>query len=470
MSSSERVPYPVALPVAVELARLLEAACDRLAIAGSLRRRKDDIGDLEYVAIPKMIVNPDSPTGEKVNALWWLLDTLVEEGAIEKALIVNKNGDARPRWGAKYRTVKFRDMQCDIFTAMPHNWDYIYWLRTGPGDANQAVMTLNKRYNAPFVLSAGEVFADGLKLNVAEEEDWFKLLGINVIAPASRTPEAYTRALGNSRHIYPVPLEILTEAKPEAETAHQDSFWDLRLYEDDPEKNKALSAGDAPVKEPEWQFYGSFVKYHIPYNQVYVWDSWDETGRTFKLVDEHSNEAAMFRRTMTKAGSIGQNSWLIALQEYLERYDTAKLAVLADVDGYDLAPSILYLVESPKDSGYSTEDRSIPMDSLEPTQDFVYRGDVKHYMRTLKSTDQRGRLPVGFQFIGEHKIYIGNGHSRWYRDKFILKRNTMVMTVIDLPFTLAQACGGVGIEEDDSFLADVLEEVVDILSTDRIYA
>jgi hypothetical protein len=59
MSTATRIPLTQAVTIAEEVCTTLRPFCARLEVAGSIRRRRDSIGDLELVAIPKMV-----PTGK----------------------------------------------------------------------------------------------------------------------------------------------------------------------------------------------------------------------------------------------------------------------------------------------------------------------------------------------------------------------------------------------------------------------
>lgn len=52
MSEKQKQPLSRVLSVAQEIAGALDLGCVRVEIAGSLRRQKPDIGDIEIVALP----------------------------------------------------------------------------------------------------------------------------------------------------------------------------------------------------------------------------------------------------------------------------------------------------------------------------------------------------------------------------------------------------------------------------------
>ena len=54
MSDKSRWPLKEALIVAETLREVLALRCERVDIAGSIRRRKDTVGDIELLYIPRM--------------------------------------------------------------------------------------------------------------------------------------------------------------------------------------------------------------------------------------------------------------------------------------------------------------------------------------------------------------------------------------------------------------------------------
>jgi hypothetical protein len=55
---SGSIPLPAATALAAKLVAQLAPYCERIEIAGSVRRQKDIVGDIELVVIPKMIERP----------------------------------------------------------------------------------------------------------------------------------------------------------------------------------------------------------------------------------------------------------------------------------------------------------------------------------------------------------------------------------------------------------------------------
>lgn len=111
--------------IALEVWNILKPHCDIIKIAGSIRREKPEVKDIEIVALPKMIAGKNlfGPTEKKRIGEW--RDAVYGLGIVEK-------GNA---WG-KYMQVHLaeHDINVDIF--MPDDFDY--WrqlaIRTGSAD------------------------------------------------------------------------------------------------------------------------------------------------------------------------------------------------------------------------------------------------------------------------------------------------------------------------------------------------
>ena len=67
-----------AIKIANRFINLLAHSCEKIQIAGSIRREKNDVGDIEIVAVPKMA---DVPTGNLFGDMMKgsLLDIAIED-------------------------------------------------------------------------------------------------------------------------------------------------------------------------------------------------------------------------------------------------------------------------------------------------------------------------------------------------------------------------------------------------------
>lgn len=98
MSDKQRWPLKEALIIAETLANVLELRCERIIIAGSIRRRRDTVGDIEMLYIPRFEPRKIDLINEgKVNVTDECIDELIACGQLAK----RKNVKGSEMWGAK---------------------------------------------------------------------------------------------------------------------------------------------------------------------------------------------------------------------------------------------------------------------------------------------------------------------------------------------------------------------------------
>ncbi|MCK6581081.1 MAG: hypothetical protein L6Q98_23550 [Anaerolineae bacterium] len=188
--TKQAIPAHLATRRVNEVIEDLRDLCVQIEPAGSLRRGRDMVNDVEIVALPKRRTD-----------LLARLDRWVLLGEISKAFYGGAAGKQSNRWGDKYRGFEYRGVRIEIFLADADNWGYIYWLRTGTGQANQFVMQQLLARKAPYGPLEGYWYwyPGRRKISVPDELELFRLLGImHVIPPGARREEAYrTLMTGN---------------------------------------------------------------------------------------------------------------------------------------------------------------------------------------------------------------------------------------------------------------------------------
>lgn len=145
---------------------LLSPHCDRIEIAGSIRRKKPDVKDIEIVAIPKPF------------------DTGLFESGI--ATIVNRWQKVKGTLPCKYtQRILPEGIKLDLFFADPENWGLIFAIRTGSADYSHHVLATGcvKR---GYKISGGYLFYDDKLIALPEEEDLFKRIGVPLVRPEYR--------------------------------------------------------------------------------------------------------------------------------------------------------------------------------------------------------------------------------------------------------------------------------------------
>ena len=177
-----RVPLSVAEPAAAWLARSIRACSgpifSRVEVAGSIRRRKPEVGDIEIVAEGTTCCRPDTVRG--------ILHSLrVRRGE------PNKIGAAAP-WGERYyRGVlplsNGREIGLDLFVVLrPAQWGVIYAIRTGSAEFSKAVVTRLHRYGLRSEQGCIFDVATGKTLPCSTETDFFRYAHLPWIPPELR--------------------------------------------------------------------------------------------------------------------------------------------------------------------------------------------------------------------------------------------------------------------------------------------
>ena len=167
----------------------LSPACERIEIAGSIRRETYTVGDIEIVAIPKLIPDMEAQLSlfgdppKLVSGLDILIEMLLKKKNNFRR--GDKNGPVHKNFGIDYGNEE-SDITLDLFLCDRENWGFIYALRTGPADYNQAWVTQKRKGGLlpdRYSFSGGRLYKDGLIQFAPEEKDVFDLIGGMIPAP-----------------------------------------------------------------------------------------------------------------------------------------------------------------------------------------------------------------------------------------------------------------------------------------------
>jgi len=164
-----RYPYTEAYKIALEVLEQLKPHCERLEIAGSIRRKKAEIGDIEVLAIPKpyKIGLFESGIASVINK-WKKIKGEMEYGKTKYTQRILPSG-----------------IKLDLFLAEESNWGLVFAIRTGSADYSHKVLA-NAWIRQGFKSEGGYLFRDGEKYEVREEIDLFKLIGVPYVEPENR--------------------------------------------------------------------------------------------------------------------------------------------------------------------------------------------------------------------------------------------------------------------------------------------
>lgn len=180
--------YEMAKRVAQAIVTELAPDCERIAVAGSVRRGKGNPKDIEIVYIPRVSERqigffPDMV--EEVDEFDLALDRLLARGVLLR-------DDRVKRWGEKYKRAIHvgSGMVIELFAAREDTWGYIYALRTGPADWNRKLVTRRDQGGMlpkPLMLVAGNVLRYGQFTPVPDEATFFGLFGMPCWPPEERS-------------------------------------------------------------------------------------------------------------------------------------------------------------------------------------------------------------------------------------------------------------------------------------------
>ncbi len=179
--AAERRPLDVIRPIAETLRAKLAPNAVRIEIAGSVRRGKPTVGDVEIVAL----VEPDQPTldpearPEPGRALG---DAL----AAEAALVLSRGS----RCIRVIMDVRIGPVAVDLFvTADLREWGMLYFIRTGSADFVRRALGYWKRISHGGECRDNRLYrGDGTPVETKTEAAVFAALGVKFIAPEKRMP------------------------------------------------------------------------------------------------------------------------------------------------------------------------------------------------------------------------------------------------------------------------------------------
>lgn len=179
-------PYAQALVLAQQLVAILAAACERIEIAGSLRRQKAEIGDIELVAIPRWEIARDL-FGEEMGRRSLLDAELHAWPPISGSL--TKNGE-------RYKQFTWGDLTVDLFLVSAETWGVQLAIRTGSADFSHWLVTPQAQGGAlpaGLRISEGRLWTAAQALTTIEEVDLFEKIGRPWIPPTARTAGRWRR-------------------------------------------------------------------------------------------------------------------------------------------------------------------------------------------------------------------------------------------------------------------------------------
>jgi len=137
----------------------LRPYCWDIEVAGSIRRRKEWVNDIDLVLIPR--------------DLWNLHHEIAALGSVRMS-------------GNKIMRVDMGDAQVDMYFCESETWGITLLVRTGSADHNIKLAAMAKKKGLHFSVARGIENEEGEVVASRTEEEVFSALGLNYIPPERR--------------------------------------------------------------------------------------------------------------------------------------------------------------------------------------------------------------------------------------------------------------------------------------------
>ncbi len=141
----------------------LKSFCDRIQVAGSIRRRRPFVNDIDIV----LVLKPQSA--------WEFSRKLAElnQGTV--------------RQSAKITTIRVLNESIDLYFATPETWATLLLIRTGSKENNIKLCTMAQKKNWKLHANGDGLFNDkGERVAGDTEESIYKALGVKYQTPEER--------------------------------------------------------------------------------------------------------------------------------------------------------------------------------------------------------------------------------------------------------------------------------------------
>lgn len=169
--------YTTAKKIADTVVELLSPHCERIEIAGSIRRECEIIGDIEIVLIPKPYETGLFSSG--------IAKVLNQWEKVKGELVYGKCKYTQRVLPSSIIGVEGKRVMLDVFIADPTNWGLIFAIRTGSAEYSHEILA--KRWvSRGYKSEGGHLVYKGKEYDVPEEKDLFERIGLPYCEPKNR--------------------------------------------------------------------------------------------------------------------------------------------------------------------------------------------------------------------------------------------------------------------------------------------
>jgi DNA polymerase/3'-5' exonuclease PolX len=146
--------------LAQEIVEQIRPHCERIEVAGSIRRKKSEVNDIDLVLIPKPLI-------------WHRIIATLQRNMGAKVV---KRGDSIAQ-------LIIKEVNVDLYVATPQTWGALLLIRTGSAEHNIKLSKL--AINMRMKLTHSGLIKDG-KVIASTEKEIFETLGISYVEPEER--------------------------------------------------------------------------------------------------------------------------------------------------------------------------------------------------------------------------------------------------------------------------------------------
>lgn len=178
---------PQARALAGKIIESMRPFCERVEVAGSIRRGKPEVKDIEIVAIPRQGEPLDLFSEERENLLYHWAQQIEAEKRIQW---IKPGIDGVEHWPLNPRGKYWRgwlpatNIKLDLFLTTPETWGVIYLIRTGPADYSARIVSQCRPHHC---FAEGRLLdRDGRFVPTPEESDVYAALGLAFIESKAR--------------------------------------------------------------------------------------------------------------------------------------------------------------------------------------------------------------------------------------------------------------------------------------------
>lgn len=191
MSDKRRWPLDEARAVAVEIVTALRSHCERIEVAGSIRRRRETVGDIEIVYVSR--VGEAVFPGELLPRVGDLVNTgigrLMSDGVLARRPL--KNGATAFGHRNKLLVHVTSGIPVDLFSTGASCWWNYLVCRTGGAVSNTRIAMAAKRQGmkwTPYGPGFEIICGGGMRrvLRASSERDVFDAVGLPYLEPWER--------------------------------------------------------------------------------------------------------------------------------------------------------------------------------------------------------------------------------------------------------------------------------------------